>query len=84
MYAKTCDEVQEALKGNYIDHIDNMAQLDTFRHARTGIPEVIFAESKSTEMVLEITQRFLTKNHYASVRSLPGGRITFYNRFIRF
>jgi NCAIR mutase (PurE)-related protein len=65
--SKTIDQVQEALKGNYIDHINNMAQLDIFRHARTGIPEVIFAESKSSEMVVEIAQRFLEKNQFAII-----------------
>lgn len=64
---KSLEQVQEALKGNYIDHVNNMAQLDIFRHARTGIPEVIFAESKSTEMVLEIAQRFLIKNQFTII-----------------
>ncbi len=61
----TTDQAEEILKMNYLNEIDDMAQLDLFRKSRTGIPEVIFAESKSIEMIEQITKQMLTKNAYA-------------------
>jgi NCAIR mutase (PurE)-related protein len=62
--AKTMEEVEAALKSQYIANLDGMAQLDVFRHKRTGIPEVVFAETKPTGVVLEIADRMLNANHF--------------------
>lgn len=52
------------LKLDYIEKIDNFAQLDIFRQERKGIPEVIFAQSKSVEMIIEIIDKMLAKKDF--------------------
>ncbi|MHA1679285.1 MAG: nickel pincer cofactor biosynthesis protein LarB [Promethearchaeota archaeon] len=64
------EQAEELIKIEYIDELDNMAHLDFKRHLRTGIPEVIFAESKTPEMVIEITKRMLQKTDYAIITRL--------------
>lgn len=49
----------------YLDKIEHFAKLDYDREERTGIPEVIFSETKAIPMILQITQKMLEKNHYA-------------------
>jgi NCAIR mutase (PurE)-related protein len=49
---------------DYIEKIDNFAQLDIFRQERKGIPEVIFAQSKSVEMIIEIIDKMLAKKDF--------------------
>ena len=66
------EEAESLIKIDYLDKLDEMVQLDIFRQARTGIPEVIFAQSKTILQVLKITQTLLEKNHYVIVtRTTP-------------
>jgi pyridinium-3,5-biscarboxylic acid mononucleotide synthase len=48
------EEAENMLKTSYIDELEDFARLDTARHLRTGIPEVIFAENKENEDLLKI------------------------------
>jgi hypothetical protein len=69
------DDAESLIKIDYLDKLDEMVQLDIFRQARTGIPEVIFAQSKTTSQVVKITQTLLEKNHYVIVtRTTPPQR----------
>ena len=67
----TVEQAEELIKLDYIDELDNMAHLDFKRHLRTGIPEVIFAESKTIEMVIEISKIMLEKNNFVLITRLP-------------
>ncbi|MHA1648270.1 MAG: nickel pincer cofactor biosynthesis protein LarB [Promethearchaeota archaeon] len=64
------DKASTLLKTDYLDKIDNMAHLDLFRELRTGIPEVIFAESKSIFQIIQISRVMLEKNNYALITRL--------------
>jgi hypothetical protein len=66
----TLGEAEKLLKIDYLENLEDLAQLDVFRKMRTGIPEVIFAASKSTAMVLDITKALLDKNQYALLTKL--------------
>lgn len=44
-------------------YLDSIANLDLFRQQRTGMPEVIYAESKTTSQTLAIAERILQHNH---------------------
>jgi NCAIR mutase (PurE)-related protein len=61
------EETEKLLKSGYIEQIDDQVQLDMFRHHRTGIPEVIFAETKNPPIVIEIAKKMLEKNHFALI-----------------
>ncbi len=64
------EEAENLIKIDYLDKIDNFAQIDMFRHNRTGIPEVIFAESKSDDLIVSIIESMLSKNNYAILTRL--------------
>ncbi len=61
------EEAEKLLKANIIEEVGDLAKLDVFRKLRTGIVEVIFAESKTPEMVIHIIDSFLEKNKFAIV-----------------
>lgn len=63
-------DAQQLIKLDYLDHIDDIAQLDTYRQLRTGIPEVVFAETKEDSQILQITEKMLQKNHYVILTRL--------------
>lgn len=61
----TIEQVEQFLKLDYIEKVGNFAQLDLRRCSRTGVPEIIFSETKPMTVLLDITQKFLEKNGYA-------------------
>ncbi|MFX0101420.1 MAG: nickel pincer cofactor biosynthesis protein LarB [Candidatus Hodarchaeota archaeon] len=63
-------DAQKMLKGEVMKEIENMATIDLFRELRTGIPEIIFAESKTLESLDEIITHFLEEKGLAIVSRL--------------
>ncbi len=59
------EEAENLVKIDYLDKLDDFAQLDLYRQARTGIPEVIYSQSKNLKQILQITQKMIKKNNYA-------------------
>ncbi len=55
------EEADRILSSVQIEEVGNIANYDLFRERRTGIPEIIYSETKSPEMVLEIAEKVLTK-----------------------
>ncbi|KAB8144838.1 nickel pincer cofactor biosynthesis protein LarB [Chloroflexia bacterium SDU3-3] len=48
-------------------HLDTFASLDLLRAARTGVPEVVYAENKTPEQTVAIAQRMLDANGRALI-----------------
>ena len=46
-----------------LDFIEKGATMDSGRHLRRGIPEIVYAERKSPELVLEIASTMMKKNN---------------------
>ncbi len=63
----TLEQAERLLKTDFIEKVGNFAQLDLHRCARTGIPEIVFAETKPLTIMLEIVKKFLERNGYAIV-----------------
>lgn len=61
------EEAEKLLKANTIEEVGDFAKLDIFRKHRTGIVEVIYAENKTPQIVIEIIYSFLAKNKFAIV-----------------
>ena len=59
------EEAEKLLKANAIEEVGDFAKLDIFRKLRTGIVEVIYAENKTPQMIIEIISTFLKKNKFA-------------------
>jgi len=61
------EDAEKLLKANMIEEVGDLAKLDIFRKTRTGIPEVIYAESKSPQMVIDIINTFLNIKKFAII-----------------
>jgi NCAIR mutase (PurE)-related protein len=48
---------------NQRNYLDSIANLDLLRQQRTGMPEVIYAESKTSTQTITIAERILQHNH---------------------
>jgi len=60
----TIEKAEKLLKANMIEEVGELAKLDVFRKTRTGIPEVIYAQNKTPEILIKIINSFLeSKNH---------------------
>jgi NCAIR mutase (PurE)-related protein len=53
------DDAEKLLRTQTIDEISNIAKLDINRDSRGGIPEIILAEGKTNEDLLNITKNML-------------------------
>ena len=63
----TIEEAERLLRADMIEHVGDLAQLDIFRKTRTGVPEVVYAQNKEPQLVLEIINSFLNKNKFAII-----------------
>jgi hypothetical protein len=61
------DEAETALKINAIENVGNIARLDIGRTVRRGVPEIIFAEGKSSHDLIQICDRIVSGNCRAIV-----------------
>lgn len=61
------EEAEKLLKANIVEQVGDVAKLDIFRKLRTGIVEVIYAENKSSQMILDITNSFLKTKKFTII-----------------
>ena len=61
------EEAEKFLKANLIEEVGDLAKLDIFRKTRTGVVEVVYAENKTPQMVLEIASSFLKTNRFTII-----------------
>jgi NCAIR mutase (PurE)-related protein len=61
------EEAERLLRANHVEEVGDLAKLDIFRKTRTGTPEVIFAQNKEPQMVIEITKKFLQSKQFAII-----------------
>ncbi|MGB9936465.1 MAG: nickel pincer cofactor biosynthesis protein LarB [Methanobacterium sp.] len=62
------EDAEKKLKTSYIDELEDFAKLDTARHLRTGIPEVIYAENKENEDLIKIILHCANLGHVMVTR----------------
>jgi NCAIR mutase (PurE)-related protein len=55
------EEAEERLSVNQIELVEDFARYDLLREERTGIPEIIYSETKSPEAVYSIAKKVLEK-----------------------
>ncbi len=70
------DEAEKALKINVIEKVTGIARLDVGRSIRRGVPEIIFAEGKSSEDLLAISARMLEKDGRAILSRVSDQQLT--------
>lgn len=62
------EEAEKMLKTMQIEELEDFAKLDTCRHLRTGVPEVIFAENKEDEDLIKIILKCASTGHVMITR----------------
>jgi len=55
----TVDEAMDALRSLPYQEVGSYARLDTHRHLRTALPEVVFCQGKTSEQVAEIMMQLV-------------------------
>ncbi|MFX1274830.1 MAG: nickel pincer cofactor biosynthesis protein LarB [Promethearchaeota archaeon] len=63
----TIEQAEKLLKANMIEEVGELAKLDIFRRTRTGVPEVIYAQNKTPDVLIKIINSFLENNEYAII-----------------
>lgn len=58
------EEAEVELRTLSLTEVGEIGMLDMVREERTGIPEVVFAESKGTESLVEIARKILERKEY--------------------
>ena len=66
----TIEEAEVQLKSLSIDSVSDLAVIDVARGDRSGIPEVVYGESKSAEDIVTIVRRMLEFQPVALVTRL--------------
>lgn len=61
------EEAEILLKANLIEEVGDLAKLDIFRKTRTGVPEVILAQNKEPQIIIDIIKNFLRTNKFAII-----------------
>lgn len=78
------EEAEKLLKANIIEKVGDLAKLDILRKMRTGIVEVVFAENKDSEMLIEIIKSFLKSKKFCIIsRFTDNQKEAVYNEFGR-
>ena len=71
------DEAERSLKIDVIENVTNVARLDIGRAIRRGVPEIIYAEGKSNEDLIQISRRMLEKNGRALISRVDEKQLEF-------
>ncbi len=70
------EEAEKLLKSWEIERVADFASIDSQRTERSGIPEVIYGASKSTEQIIQIAELMLESNGYALLTRLDTDKVT--------
>lgn len=58
----TIEEAEKKLRDSSLISISELGMIDNNRQERTGVPEVIFAESKTVDQIIDIVNAIVEKN----------------------
>ncbi|MCK4280296.1 MAG: hypothetical protein KAW94_06940, partial [Candidatus Thorarchaeota archaeon] len=61
----TIEEAEKKLQILTLSQVEDLAVLDHGRQDRTGIPEVVMAETKQSDEIIKITRNMLDANGFA-------------------
>ncbi|MFX0000632.1 MAG: nickel pincer cofactor biosynthesis protein LarB [Candidatus Hodarchaeota archaeon] len=61
------DDAEKLLKANLVEEVGDIAKLDIFRKTRTGIPEVIFAQNKDPQILIDIISGFFERKKFVII-----------------
>jgi len=68
------EDAEKLLKARHIEEVGDLAKLDIFRKTRIGIPEVIYAQKKTSQMLIDISGPFLKLNKFVVISRYNEGQ----------
>jgi len=71
------------IKLDYLEKIEEDVRLDVLRMERTGFPEIIFAESKTNDVLENLLKKYLISRNYVLVSRLRDDQIDVLEEFCR-
>lgn len=71
----TVDEAEKLLRTMTLDNIGRLATIDVDRETRSGVPEVVFAESKDPEDIVSIVKGILNTHDVAMITRLTDEKL---------
>ena len=57
------DDAEKELRALALARVGDIGMIDVNRQERTGVPEIVFAETKTAEILIEIVQTLIEKNN---------------------
>ncbi|TFH10193.1 MAG: nickel pincer cofactor biosynthesis protein LarB [Candidatus Thorarchaeota archaeon] len=66
----TVEEAEKQLKLSFLDDVSGLAMIDANRGTRSGIPEIVFGESKDASDIIQIVHRMLNTQNAALITRL--------------
>ncbi|MCK4566694.1 MAG: 1-(5-phosphoribosyl)-5-amino-4-imidazole-carboxylate carboxylase, partial [Candidatus Thorarchaeota archaeon] len=73
----TVDEAEKQLKTLTLDSISGLAMIDVDRESRSGIPEIVFGESKDAKEIVQIVRGMLKNQDAVLVTRLTQEKLDF-------
>ena len=70
------EEAEKALKINVIEQVADVARLDVSREIRRGVPEIVLAEGKSMDDLINICTRMIERNGRVIVSRLDDSQLS--------
>ncbi|OLS19396.1 MAG: N5-carboxyaminoimidazole ribonucleotide mutase [Candidatus Heimdallarchaeota archaeon LC_3] len=74
-------EAESLISNNSLLSVDDFLLFDTFREGRSGIPEVIFSESKSNNMLIKIIENVTPKRNVVLFTRLTDDHLELFNTY---
>ena len=74
-------DAKKMLAIRHIEKIEDFARLDIGRHNRNGLPEVVYAESKTFEQILAITKKILESSGLVLVSRMKTNHVQEMKKF---
>ena len=76
------EDVLKHLKIDYLEKIENSVQLDMLRMERTGFPEIIFAQSKPNDILIELITKYLKTRDFILISRMREDQYPLLENFI--
>ena len=76
------EDVLKHLKIDYLEKIGNDVQLDMLRMERTGFPEIIFAQTKQNDVLLNLIRKYLQSRDFILVSRMRKDQYPLLEKFV--
>jgi NCAIR mutase (PurE)-related protein len=76
------DDILKHLKIDYLEKIGNNVQLDVLRMERTGFPEIVFAQSKTNDVLIDLISKYLNSRDFILISRIREDQYSLLEKFV--